>query len=180
MRRNESSRFVQTLIREEPRPPATSSSAESASPMPAGAVSRLISAMGVRPATDTVIMNTTATRPLTAPESESSSSGSYEVGEEPVSHTPSPMSPADRLATLVSATRSASRSPSKSMDESDALKEIRSAQKLSVSLPLASSTPAASSASQPIRNDAHPDRSGGLRFASGVDEIFDHRQHESP
>jgi Mrp family chromosome partitioning ATPase len=59
------------------------------------------------------------------------------------------------------------------MDESDALKEIRSAQKLSVSLPLASSTPAASSASQPIRNDAHPDRSGGLRFASGVDEIFD-------
>ncbi len=43
--------------------------------------------------------------------------------------------------------------------------------KLSVSLPLAS--PATSVASKPVRNDAHPDRSGGLRFASGVDEIFD-------
>jgi Mrp family chromosome partitioning ATPase len=197
MARHESSRFVQTLIREEGRTsnPSTGSTAAPIAParMPAGAISRLIGAISRRApeqesssetvAVDSSTQTMTANMPpllrstKTMAMNQSSSNaptGSYEVGED----TPSAFARFEQssipqsVAHIASATRATEPlRPSAEMTPS-AVDEIRSAAKLTVSLPL---VPPLNSPSQdrPIRNDAHPDANGGIRFAQGVDEIFD-------
>ncbi|MBY0586076.1 CpsD/CapB family tyrosine-protein kinase [bacterium] len=194
MPRNESSRFVQTLIREESRSPlADASTLASPNPparMQAGAISRLIGAIGRRSseppasASDTTVVRDSVETTLFGKsdvdrsastvinQTDSSMiSGSYEVGgDTPVTATTRSPITATTVASIASATRPIERPTPTRADVSPAIDEIRSATKLSVSLPLA--TPMAESRGI-IRNDVHPDAGGNIRFAHGVDEIFD-------